>query len=61
MSWNECLYRYHKAHGGQFMAGESDDALLIFTWKERPLLVGFHLEAGRYGTIPYKHILPLPT
>lgn len=55
MSWNECLYRYHKAHGGQFLAGECDDAMLIFTWKDRPLLVGIHAaNGGRYG--PYLYI-----
>ena len=36
MSWNECLYRYHLAHGGQFLAGEDDDGLLILPWKDRP-------------------------
>ena len=53
MSWNECLYRYHRARGGQFLAGREDDGLLILTWKSLPLTVDLHLEAGRYGTIPY--------
>ena len=39
MSWNECLYQYHKQHGGQFLAGEEDDGLLVLAWKDRPLVV----------------------
>ena len=53
MSWNECLYHYHKTHGGSFLAGEYDDALLIFTWKDRPLAVDLYQVGGRYGTSNY--------
>ena len=54
MSWNECLYHYHLAHGGQFLAGEDDDGLLILTWKDRPLAVDLSAaSAGRGGTFRY--------
>lgn len=53
MSWNECLYHYHKTHGGSFLAGEYDDALLIFTWKDRPLAVDLYRAGGRYGASSY--------
>ena len=54
MSWNECLYRYHLAHGGQFLAGEDDDGLLILPWKDRPLAVDLSAaSAGRGGTFRY--------
>lgn len=51
MSWNECLYQYHKKHGGQFLAGEEDDALLVLTWKDRPLTVDLshRVSSGRGG------------
>lgn len=50
MSWNECLYQYHKKHGGQFLAGEENDALLILTWKDRPLAVDLSITAGGRGS-----------
>ena len=54
MSWNECLYQYHKKNGGQFLAGEVDDGLLVFSWKDRPLAVDVAMEGGgRYGPCPY--------
>lgn len=54
MSWNECLYGYHKAHGGQFLAGEDDDGLLVLTWKDRPLAVDLsNVNAGRGGSYSY--------
>ena len=54
MSWNECLYRYHLAHGGQFLAGEDDDGLLILPWKDRPLAADLSAaSAGRGGTFRY--------
>ena len=46
MSWNESLYQYHKARGGQFLAGEADDGLLILTWKDRPLAVDLSMVTG---------------
>ena len=56
MSWNDCLYEYHKKHAGQFLAGrDSDDGLLLLTWKEKPLVVDISMEdGGRYG--PYPHV-----
>lgn len=56
MSWNECLYRYHRVRGGQFLAGREDDGLLVLAWKGQPLAVDLRLEAGRYGTIPYPRV-----
>lgn len=53
MSWNECLYHYHKTHGGSFLAGQDDDALLVLTWKDRPLAVDLYRVSGRYGTSNY--------
>ena len=54
MSWNESLYQYHKARGGQFLAGEADDGLLILTWKDRPLAVDLSMvTGGRSGTFSY--------
>lgn len=50
MSWNECLYQYHKENGGQFLAGESDDALLALTWKDRPLVVDLAIVDGGRGS-----------
>ena len=49
MYWNEYLYAYHKKHGGQFLAGEDDDGLLLLTWKDRPLVVDLLRESGRGG------------
>lgn len=53
MSWNECLYHYHKKHGGSFLAGQDDDALLILTWKDRPLAVDLYRVSGRNGSASY--------
>lgn len=54
MSWNECLYQYHKKHGGQFLAGEDDDGLLVLPWKDRPLAVDLSItDGGRGGTFSY--------
>lgn len=54
MSWNECLYQYHKQHGGQFLAGEEDDGLLVFSWKDRPLAVDLSMaDGGRGSTFSY--------
>ena len=54
MSWNECLYQYHKKNGGQFLAGEEDDGLLVLTWKDRPLAVDLSMtDGGRGGTFSY--------
>ena len=50
MSWNTYLYEYHKKHGGQFLAGEMDDALLVLTWKDRPLTVDLSMTAGGRGS-----------
>lgn len=54
MSWNECLYQYHKKCGGQLLAGEEDDGLLVLTWKDRPLVVDLFRASGRYG--PFYHV-----
>ena len=51
MSWNECLYAYHKKYGGRFLAGEEDDGLLALTWKDRPLVADQGMEPGRYGPL----------
>ena len=54
MPWNDCLYAYHKARGGQLLAGEEDSALLILTWKDQPLVAGLsNVSAGRGGTACY--------
>lgn len=54
MSWNDCLYQYHKKYGGQLLAGEEDDGLLVLTWKDRPLAVDLSgVNAGRGGTANY--------
>ena len=54
MSWNSSLYEYHKKYGGQFLAGELDDGLLILTWKDRPLVVDLSMvNGGRSGTFSY--------
>lgn len=50
MSWNECLYQYHKKYGGQLLAGEDDDGLLVFTWKDRPLAVDLSINTGGRGS-----------
>ena len=50
MSWNECLYRYHKKHGGRLLAGEEDDGLLMLTWKDRPLAVDLSVVNGGRGS-----------
>ena len=49
MSWNDCLYRYYKEHIGQYLGGREEDALLILTWRGRPLAVDLYRESGRYG------------
>ena len=54
MSWNDCLYRYYKEHIGQYLGGRADDALLILTWRGRPLVVDLLPESGRYG--PFYHV-----
>ena len=54
MSWNDCLYEYYKKHGGQFLAGEEDDGLLVFSWKDRPLAVDLSMaDGGRGSTFSY--------
>lgn len=50
MSWNECLYLYHQKYGGQFLAGKEDDGLLVFTWKDRPLVVDLFRASGQSST-----------
>lgn len=56
MSWSECLYQYHKKYGGQLLAGETDDALLILSYKDRPLAVNLSMvNGGRGGTLSYVH------
>lgn len=54
MSWNDCLYRYYRAHVGQYLGGQENDALLILTWRGRPLAVDLYKESGRYG--PFYHV-----
>lgn len=55
MSWNECLYQYHKKHGGFYLGSRDDDGLLALPWKARALTVDIHLSrGGRYG--PYPHV-----
>ena len=54
MSWNECLFQYHKKHGGQLLAGEEDDGLLVLTYKDQPLAVDLStVNGGRGGTFSY--------
>lgn len=53
MSWNECLYQYHRRYGGSFLGGEVSDGLLILSWKDRPLAVDLNQLSGRYGTSNY--------
>ena len=53
MSWNKCLYHYHKTHGGSFLAGGYDDAILILTWRDQPLAVDLYQVSGRYGSSSY--------
>lgn len=53
MSWNECLYHYHRKHGGSFLGGPGDDALLILSWKDRPLAVDLYRVSGRGGFVSY--------
>lgn len=50
MSWNEYLYQYHKKSGGQFLAGESDDGLLILPWRDRPLAADLAIVDGGRGS-----------
>lgn len=50
MSWNECLYWYHKKYGGRLLAGEEDDGLLMLTWKDRPLAVDLSVVNGGRGS-----------
>lgn len=48
MSWNTCLYAYHKKVGGLFLAGEEDDGELILTYREQPLSIRLEtVAAGR--------------
>lgn len=56
MSWNECLYLYHKKHGGQFLAGETDDAVLVLPWKDRFLAVDLFQASGQYGPFPHPQV-----
>ncbi len=49
MSWNECLYWYHKKYGGRLLAGEEDDGLLMLTFRERPLVVDIATAGGGQG------------
>lgn len=54
MSWNQCLYEYHRKYGGQFLAGEEDDGLLVLSFKGRPLAVDLsYMSAGRGGMVNY--------
>lgn len=53
MPWNQCLYQYHQKYGGQLLAGEDNDGLLVLTWKDRPLAVDLYRVSGRYGTSDY--------
>ena len=49
MSWNDCLYWYHKKYGGRLLAGEEDDGLLMLTFRERPLVVDIATAGGGQG------------
>lgn len=53
VSWNQCLYQYHKKHGGQYLGGREDDGLLVLTWKDLPLAVDLLRLSGRSGTVSY--------
>lgn len=53
MSWNECLHQYHKKYGGQLLAGECGDGLLLLSCKDRPLAVDLYQTSGRYGSANY--------
>ena len=54
MSWNQYLYQYHKKYGGQFLAGEIDDGLLVLPFKDRPLVVTLsHADDGRGRSVHY--------
>ena len=53
MSWNECLYHYYKTHGGFFLGGQDNDALLLFTWKDQPLAVDLYRVSGRGSSANY--------
>lgn len=56
MSWNKCLYLYHQKYGGQFWAGEADDALLVLPWKGRFLAVDLYQASGQYGPFPHPQV-----
>lgn len=45
MSWNTFLYAYHQKHGGLYLGGREDDALLVLEHKSQPLAVDL-LEKG---------------
>lgn len=50
MAWNDCLYQYHKSHGGVFLADrDSDDGMLMLTFRERPLVVDIATAGGGQG------------
>ena len=54
MSWNKCLYAYHQTHGGQLLAGEARDGLLVFTWKDQPLIVDLsNADTGKSFTVNF--------
>ncbi len=54
MSWNQYLYQYHKKYGGQFLAGEIDDGLLVLPFNDRPLVVTLsHAGVGRGRSVHY--------
>ena len=51
MAWNQCLYQYCKARGGQYLGGREDDGLLVLAWKDRPLAVDLLRINGRSGSL----------
>lgn len=53
MAWNQCLYQYCKARGGQYLGGREDDGLLVLAWKDRPLAVDLLRINGRSGSLSY--------
>lgn len=53
MSWNECLYQYHKKYGGQLLAGEEENGLLVLSCRDQPLAVDLYQVSGRSGTFSY--------
>lgn len=53
MSWNECLYAYYKKYGGQLLAGEGEDGLLVLSHRDQPLAVDLYQVSGRYGSSNY--------